>query len=78
VAAAYVTNGWLVMPFAGNDLDKCFIGFGNQQPTDWLPAYKAYQGRRRVLQVRPPAAMGSVTVWVKVNGQVRREGTVRL
>jgi hypothetical protein len=73
-----VTGGWVIVPFTGHDVDKCFVGFGDKQPANWLPAYKAYNGRRRVLQVRSPAAMGSVTVWVKINGQVRREGTVRL
>lgn len=81
MAAVRVVDGWVKVPFAGKPFDSCFLAFGDRRPdenTKWLPAFRDFDGRRRVLQVRQPAAMGTVTVWSSVNGTIAREGTVRL
>ena len=72
-------DGWIKVGFDGDDNAQCFLSLGdNRKPGEWRPAFRDYDGRRRVLQIRPRAAVGTVVVWQKVGGVVTRVGTLRL
>lgn len=75
---ARIDGGRIVVPYSGPDLAPCFIAVGTRGPGEWLPAFKSWRGRERVLQVRPPAGSGPVRVWVKISGAVTAAGSVTL
>ena len=71
-------DGWLEIPHTGSPTDQCWIGFGQREPEEWVPAFKRTKGKRRVLAVPPPTWRGTVVAWTRINGVERREGTIRL
>lgn len=75
--SARLDGGWIVVPYDGPALAPCFIATGTRGPGEWQPAFKAWRGGQRVLQVRPPSA-GPVRVWVKISGVVSAAGSVTL
>ena len=75
---ARLDAGWLTVPYGGPALAPCYIAVGGRGPSEWRPAFKAWRGQQRVLQVRPPAGSGPVRVWVKISGVVTAAGQVTL
>ncbi len=73
--SARIADGWLVVPYDGNEL-TVYIAVSDNQPTDddWRPAYRDWLDGQRVAKVRPAGARGHV--WLRAVGQVERVGRV--
>jgi hypothetical protein len=69
--SARVSDGWLVVPYDGDDRATVEISV---QPNVWLPAYLDYADGQRVAKVRPPAGLTAATVSLRINGTVSTAG----
>jgi hypothetical protein len=83
-AGARLHDGWLVVPFDGDDLARVEIGVSSSGNgaivSAWHAAFLAYADDQRVAQIRPGVlpTHGTVTVWLRVNGVAQPAGTVTL
>lgn len=72
-----IRDGWLITPYAGHELSRVHISVGNE-PVVWLPAFLDWVDGQRVAKVRArdlPAR--SEWVWLRVNEQVVKVGSVK-
>jgi hypothetical protein len=66
-------DGWIRVPCDAPDRAAVFITVGKDPgESDWRPAFRDWDGKgTRVAQIRPPDT-GTLTVWLRVDGQVRK------
>ncbi|MEU0469937.1 hypothetical protein ABZ215_38570 [Amycolatopsis sp. NPDC006131] len=70
-------DGWVRIGYDGSERARVLLAVGDQN--DWRPAYFHWSDGQRVVQVRPPAGrVGKTFVWLSVDGQVTKLGTVQL
>jgi hypothetical protein len=65
-------QGWLVVPYDGDDLSLVEIGVGDQ----WVPAFLDWVDDQRVAKIRPSrleAATGTVYVSLRVDGAIQTQ-----
>ena len=72
-----VRDGWLVVPYGGDDLATVHIAVGNDAQV-WIPAFLDYVDGQRVAKVRARVIPERPTwVWLRINGDVTKVGNVR-
>jgi len=70
-----IRDGWLVVPFSGNEFDPVHMAVGNQSPKDWKPAFLDWLDGHRVAKIRPPERTGrALGVWLRVGSNVTHLG----
>lgn len=80
MTSAYLSEGWLRVPYTGHDLQRVAIAAGSREPGAFEPAYLHWDNGQRVAQVRPAnfAITGPATVWLSVDGTITEAGRVDL
>ena len=74
-----IKNGWLMVPYRGEDLSRVEIATGEREYGDWRGAFLSWDGRERVAMIRPPQTKArSLKVWLRVDQVAEMVGTVRL
>lgn len=72
-----IRDGWIVTPYSGHDLARVHISVGNE-PVEWLPAFLDFVDGQRVAKVRARGLPERATwVWLRVNEDVRKVGSVK-
>lgn len=80
MSGAQIVDGWIQVPYTGDDFTPAYIGVGTTaEPTEWLPAFLDYDtAGQRVAQIRPPSPMlERAVVWLRVGGRSTQVGRVR-
>jgi hypothetical protein len=76
MANARLHDGWVAIPFGGDERAHIQIAVGDQN--DWKPAYRDFLDGDRVVKIRPPARTGKNMVWLSVDGRVTQLGVITL
>lgn len=72
---ARIVDGWLVVPYDGDDLARVHIAVGDDEPGQWMAAFLGWADGQRVAQIRPPDPLPP-KVWLRVAASVTALGPI--